>query len=699
MSNWCSDNLGLTIERQGRMPKSMVVYRAANAGWPKMASAWFEDTDGGRHRLELLGDGQQFVAYGIHPDTNAEYKWVDVLNGAEYVEASILPQITLVQARSLITEFERLAAAHGLTRVAGITATRKTSTDDDLDAMMPASGIALKEAEHYLAFIDASDYDVWIRAGMALHHEYSGSDDALMVWNEWSTKAPNYLSLDDLRMRWNGFNSSKRAVTIAWLLKFGREAERAHYVTQGIAVPDATMSAHDARYRSEFGNARRLVDLHGPSLRCVRQTKEWYAWTGVYWRRASIAVIQHLAMETILSMRDELVHMKNDEQRDAFSKFCVTSQKQSMLNAIINLASVHPSVAINASDLNSDPRYLGVANGIVDLKTGELLNPDPKRLITIITKFHYDPAATCPLFAQTVSDAFFDDDNMLAFFQRLIGYTLIGDPTEDILVIPYGNGSNGKSTILNTIRRVLDGHARIAQAATFLSSNDYGASAGAPREDLLRLAGARFLYVGEPEENAQLRESLIKSITGGEPIAARGIHAKETIEIQPTWVTWLPTNHKPIVKGADFAIWRRLMPVPFLRNFSNDPAIKNDTHREHKLAAESRGILRWCIQGALAYQSRGLDIPEAVENARRQYKNDMDLLADWLEQCCDVAGDIYDSTSNLWASWEPWARSNGQLRYLPSKIAFVRRLQPRFEARVGAANYKEFLGLRVRSGL
>lgn len=168
----------------------------------------------------------------------------------------------------------------------------------------------------------------------------------------------------------------------------------------------------------------------------------------------------------------------------------------------------------------------------------------------------------------------------------------------------YGSGSNGKATVLGE-------HAKAASADTLLASaGTGGGSAGSAREDVLRLRGARFLYVSEPEDGSELREGLIKSMTGGDPMPARGLYSKVTVEVMPTWVSSMPTNHRPIVKGDDFAIWRRLLLIPFTRNFDHDKKVVKDPQRVEKLEAEAMGILRWCVDGALAYQRDGINPPQ-----------------------------------------------------------------------------------------
>jgi len=748
---WCQEHLGATCERVGNAPKILLAYRAASEGWGKATGAWFEDLGGARHRLEILGKGQQFVAYHIHPDTGEPYEWVDFFGGLEAMRAGDLPIITEAQVEEALQVFEAMAAEAGLVRVSGSRAKAGGMTsapdDDPLMAFEPPVGIDLSEARRLVAYVDNEDYDTWLKVGMSLHHEFDGSVAALDLWDEWSSTATNYASREDLEKRWDSFGRSGRNPTTArWLLKVGRqnkrEAEKAEKRTAldeakgfildcgdsielvneiakkageaagtdlalraelaglirarfkeltDTSLPVADVRAAMAgghkvvafskqrRQMTEFGNAERMLDHYGDGLMYVPEIDGWFMWTGIYWRRAAGVELEHLAKETIRALPDEAKTIESDTERAEFFKFCAVSQRAVMVRNMVSLAQSDPRVVVGMADLDKLTHLLGVGNGVVDLTTGKLLPPDQAYRVTTITAVEFDPAAACPLFEQTVADVFFGDADMIGFFQRLVGYSLLGRPDEDVLAIPYGSGSNGKSTVLGAIRDALGEHAKMASADTFLSSGAAGGNAGAAREDVLRLRGARFVYVSEPDEGSELREGLIKSMTGGEPLPARGLYSKTTVEVAPTWVAFMPTNHRPIVKGDDHAIWRRLLPVPFTRNFDQDLMVVKDPDRAEKLAAEARGILAWCVRGALAYQKAGLQPPGAVRKARDDYKSDMDLLGEWLDECCEVGPSHVETNARLWASWEAFAKARGELRYISTSKALTRRLDGRFE--------------------
>lgn len=234
---WCQEHLGATCERVGNAPKILLAYRAASEGWGKATGAWFEDLGGARHRLEVLGKGQQFVAYHIHPDTGEPYEWVDLFGGLDAMRAGDLPVITEAQVEEALQVFEAMAAEAGLVRVSGskTKAGGMTSApvDDPLMAYEPPVGLTLDKAKRFTALADNEDYDTWLKVGMALHHEFAGSTEALDLWDEWSSTAANYANRDDLERRWEAFGKSgRRPTTMRWLMGLAKEKRQAAQVAE-----------------------------------------------------------------------------------------------------------------------------------------------------------------------------------------------------------------------------------------------------------------------------------------------------------------------------------------------------------------------------------------------------------------------------------------------------------------------------------
>lgn len=773
---WCREHLGFAGERVGNAPKVLLVYRAASAGWGKAASAWFTDAGGARHRLEVLGRGQQFVAYHVHPDTARPYVWTDPLGGLEELAPEDLAVLTAQGIEEAIAEFERLALAAGLRREAGSSArsagaTQDAGTADPLMAYEPPVGLEPRRVAQLLRSIDNEDYGTWIKVGASLHHEYEGGVAGLDLWDAWSASATSYVGREDLERRWESFGRSERTpITARWLLKVGRDAEREAAlaakradleqarlaiaacedsiellgpVARGagaaadadlalraeligalrarfkaltgtmLSVPEARAAlltgsrvaraaqaasaapSGGRRRDTEMGLAERVIDAYGEGLMYVAETDQWYRWSGVCWRRAPQVEIEFLVKETIRALPAEQAQIANEQDKAAFFEFCRSAQKYRIVQAVIGLAHSDPRVVVPWSGLDRERMLFGCANGAIDLRTGALRAPRPDDRITTITPIEYDPRARAPLFERTLDEVFAGDEGQVRFFQRVVGYSMLGNPTEDVLPILFGSGSNGKSTLMTIIREAFGEYATSAAAETFTSLGGAKGSTGGPRPDLLELRGKRLVHVAEPDEGAELREGLIKSMTGGDPIPARGMYSGTMVEVVPTWVTFIPTNHRPIVKGDDYGIWRRLLMVPFTVNFDADPRFVKDPDRPEKLRAELPGVLRWCVEGALAYQREGLRPTESVARAHREYRSEMDLLSGWIEECCELDAEAQETNGLLWASWEAYAKARGELRFIASSRALGRRLSARFESwRTNEA--RGFRGLRVK---
>lgn len=261
--------LGPALVRVGAAPKALLVYQAAEAGWPKVATAWWMRADTEvpkvkalndhsvdlptmtsvttihRWRVEALGAGQQFVAYGVHPGTGRPYEWTDIYGGAECMPAAELTTVTREGLRAYLMAAEETAQRHGCDagpRTHGDLNAHTTGgteggggTADPLLAYEPPVGVSIAEARDALAVLDASDYDLWLRVGMALHHEGGGGPgEWFQLWEDWSTGAPNYTGTADLVQRWKGFGRNGRhPVTMRTVLKLAADARGAQRADGG----------------------------------------------------------------------------------------------------------------------------------------------------------------------------------------------------------------------------------------------------------------------------------------------------------------------------------------------------------------------------------------------------------------------------------------------------------------------------------
>lgn len=450
--------------------------------------------------------------------------------------------------------------------------------------------------------------------------------------------------------------------------------------------PDAA-PLHDDKspVNTEIGNAERFMRQHGDDvLWCP--ALGWLTWDGKRWRRDESARVLRLAKQTARSILQEALIREGEQQKMLLAHWR-KSEGRSRIKAMIKLA--EPEAAVQASAFDRDRMLLNVANGTIDLRTGELRDHRRDDRITKASPVRFDPVATCPTFEQFIRDVFLDRDELVSFYQRLLGYTLTGMTTDQGLYLLFGRGENGKSQLLNVQRALLGDYGLNCQSETFMIRN-----AGSIREDVARLAGARMVVSTETEEGRQLAETFVKQFTGEDDVTARFLY-RPSFEFKPACKIFVACNHKPVICGTDHAIWRRIRLIPFDWKVPSDKKVEG--FAEKRLKPELNGILNWAIRGCLEWQRDGLHPPECVRAATADYRAESDVLAEWIGERCNVGPDNFASNKALRKSCEAWANENG-IRPMDGRW-FGRRLAERS----GLVNAKSggergWHGISVRAG-
>ncbi len=307
---------------------------------------------------------------------------------------------------------------------------------------------------------------------------------------------------------------------------------------------------------------------------------------------------------------------------------------------------------------------MNVSNGTLDLRTGELRPHRREDWLTKITPIVYDPEASCPQWHAFLRCILAGRQDVIDFLQRAIGYSLTGDTSEQCLFLLHGTGANGKSTFLEIARALLGDYAEQAEFSTFLHKDR-----DTVRNDLAKLRGARFVSAVEVEEGRRLSEVVVKQLTGGDTITARFLF-KEFFDFKPGFKLWLAANHKPVIRGTDYAIWRRIHLVPFTVTI---PREEQDKKLPAKLKKELPGILAWAVKGCLAWQQDGqLVAPGAVEAATTAYRAEMDLIGGFLDECCVQQENAHAEASDLYNAYRVWSGDK-----ITTQTAFGRRLGER----------------------
>jgi putative DNA primase/helicase len=392
---------------------------------------------------------------------------------------------------------------------------------------------------------------------------------------------------------------------------------------------------------TEDGVALAFTSRFGTELRYDHDAGRWYAWTGDRWKVDT----KQLAFSWCRVTARELSEGLDQKVRN-------TVRKRAFASGVEAFARADPIHAVNQDCWDTDPFLLGCSGGAVDLRTGAMLDASPEAGITKHAAVAPAASGDCPLWRQFLVEATQGDADMVEFLQRWCGYCLTGDTREHALIFLYGPGGNGKSVFLNTVAGLMGDYATVASMDVFTASRG-----DKHPTELAMLRGARMVSASETEEGRAWAESRIKAMTGGDPITARFMR-QDFFTYQPEFKLTIVGNHAPALVNVDDAARRRFNIVPFTVKPANP-----DRELEGKLKAEWPGILRWMIEGAVAWRRHGLAQPESVRAATAEYFGEQDFTAQWLEETCTVdAGNTarWEHTADLFASWCAFAKAAGE---------------------------------------
>jgi len=453
-----------------------------------------------------------------------------------------------------------------------------------------------------------------------------------------------------------------------------READPADLVTKDFNCTD-------------LGNSERLVHRHGENLRHCFPWKSWLLWNGRVWLVDRFGRASQYAKDTARRLYFEAAAEEDDIRRAELSKWARTSEGEARVRAMLALAA--SDVSIPPDLLDADGNLLNLQNGTLELDTRTFREHRREDLCTKLAGVSYDPEATCPKFEAHLALIFDGDRELIEGLQVLLGYSLLSGNPEQVFNVFYGHGQNGKSVLLAVLRGVLGDYATHAAASTFMAQDNDGR----PRSDLLALKGARLVTAVETEDNRRLAEGLVKASTGGDPITCRGLYREEETFL-PSHTPILATNHRPIIRGMDLAIWRRILLWPFEHVIPEDQRIPG---YEQELMGEGAGVLNWLLEGLRLYQETGrLKVPEKVRAATAQYRSDMDTLGPFLREECVFETYGHEAKTALYGRYEEWCRINGERPLSTRKLRDALLERGIEESRTGAARH--WLGIRLKTG-
>lgn len=431
----------------------------------------------------------------------------------------------------------------------------------------------------------------------------------------------------------------------------------------------------------DLDNARRFARQHGEDIRHVVERKMWLVWNGARWVKDDEA-LERRAGKTLDDLLLAVARLGGAEAMRLL-KAAVDSRRKSRVRGMIDLARSEEGIAVRAVDLDADLWLLGVQNGVVDLKTGEFRALHREDYITKFASVAFDPAAQCPNWEAFLLMVMHKDRDRVEYLQRFAGYMLTGSVQEEAVLLLFGVGRNGKSTFREVLSKLIGDYALTCSSGLLIERRQSDAAS----PEVAALKGVRLAAVNETAEDGVLREERLKFIASNEPISARYLN-ENPIRFLPTHKLAITTNHKPIVKGSDLGIWRRLHPVRFGVTIPDDK-VETD-FRERRLEPEMPGILNWALAGLAAYLRDGLKEPAAVKAERAAYREEMDLVGPWITERCELAPSYETGSSLLFKDFAEWSVRETGIKL--SQTRFGRELEER-----GFAVHKK--GRKIRIGL
>lgn len=404
---------------------------------------------------------------------------------------------------------------------------------------------------------------------------------------------------------------------------------------------------------NDTGNAVRFIDRFGTNIRYNFDNKIWMVFDGKTWVEDSKQIVKKQADIMINEMKIEAIQeadkdLRNEKLRNV-KHLSSNSGKEAMLKEAMHIG----NTPTTNKDYNTDNYLLNCFNGIINLKTGELISHDKKYMTSKNTHIECDLVNEPKRWKQFLLEIFDNSQDMVDFIQVALGYTLTGDTKEQVMFQCYGEGANGKSVFFDVVYTIFGDYGLNSQIESFLARTNNNAGASS---EIARTNGARFIRTNEPNDNSRLNEGLVKQLVGGDITTARFLYGKE-FEFKPVFKLWTATNYKLIVRGTDKGIWRRMVVIPFKQTFEGE---KRDKNLTEKLLAEAPQILGWMIKGCLKWQKEGLNPPTEIEAETNTYKREMDIVLKFINECVKVSPYERAKAGDVFKEYKTWAKNSNE---------------------------------------
>lgn len=422
---------------------------------------------------------------------------------------------------------------------------------------------------------------------------------------------------------------------------------------------------------SQDALARELVDKVGEDWRYTAMKNQWFKWSGSTWKAEHTKGIFEEARAVCCAAADNM-ELSASMRRDLASRSTAAS--------VVVMAEWDRRIAVPVDAWDTNKWLLGTPGGVVDLKTGSMIEASREQLITMSTSVTPEPGEPT-VFLRCLNEWCGGDESLISYIQRLCGYILTGETREQMLAFIHGPAKAGKGTLIKHIAAVMGDYACSAEMDTFTESKMERHSS-----ELARLRGRRLVYAAETEEGRRWAEARIKKLSGEDRITARNLYENPE-EFTPEFKLVIHGNYAPHLRNPDEAIARRMHIIPFVHPVSEE---NRDRKLDEKITPEHGRILSWMIAGCSAWADSGLGLPEAVSDAVTRYMDSEDTFGDWLTECIERKADGRERSADLYKSYRAFIETRGE-----SPVS-QKRFSPKLEER-GFRKIKT-MGVRMFEG-
>ena len=463
----------------------------------------------------------------------------------------------------------------------------------------------------------------------------------------------------------------------------------------------------------ELGDAELFKRLQRDKFVYNKSMDGWMVWTGHHWEvdklDRALAVVEDVVLEyqkEIMRINEE-IHALDSQAADseanrlksirkALNKKILGLRCSNKRRSCVTFAhTTDDSLSIVGNEVDKKPWLLACKNGVVDLRSGELRDGRPEDYLLKACPVEWQGVdAPCPLFEKALLEILSDNESLYNFFQRLVGFSLVGDVLQSIIAVLTGQGRNGKSLLVNVFSMILGQLAGPVRSEMLLDQARNNSSSG-PTPDIMALRGRRLCFASETDDGCKISPSRVKWLTGNDQLTGRNPHDKYEVEFKPTHTLFLLTNHKPHAPADDFAFWERVILIPFDLSFVNrKPVADNEREADpellSKLKEELPGIFAWMVKGCLYWQNTGgLKPPAIVKEATADYRRDEDALGDFFEECTQPNPEAITGATALYTCFEQWWEKNISKK-IPKQRWFGKQAQKRYHREKKSGTYKYF---------